>query len=198
MKWVRETCGKRWMSFMVSSSGRSTSAVDHQFVLRRIDVGPPGMMAFEEQSVRRDDAVQVLQRRKAHGRFRARRQPGNVAPDDGGFGIGGPAIGPVDHAGADRLRPRRVRGGRRFRRRIGDGGSGAEGEAAGQRRAEAQKAASLQGGRAARSERIVLLRNGSGRMFSSPRGRIAALFLAFFEPVSTFANLVNAKEWPDR
>ena len=109
-------------------------AMDHQSVLRRIDIGPSSMMALEEQPVRRDDAVQILQRRKADGRFRARSQPGNVAADDGGLGIGGPAIRPIDHAGADRLRPRRVCGWRVLRR-VGNGGPGAKGEAAGQRRA---------------------------------------------------------------
>jgi hypothetical protein len=113
MKWMRVICGKRRMSFMVSSSGRSTSPVDHQLVLRRIDVGPARMVALEEQSIGRDDAVQVLQRRKAHRRFRAGGEPGDVAPDHGGFGIRRPAIGPVDHARADRLRPGGV-GGRRL------------------------------------------------------------------------------------
>jgi hypothetical protein len=36
--------------------------MDHQSVLIRIDVRPPRMIALEEQAVRRDDAVQVLQR----------------------------------------------------------------------------------------------------------------------------------------
>ncbi len=38
-------------------------AVEHQSMLRRIDGGNPAMMAFIEQSVRRDDAVEILQRR---------------------------------------------------------------------------------------------------------------------------------------
>ena len=84
-------------------------AVDHQAMFCRIDIRASGMMALEEQAVRRDDAVQVLQRREADGGFFAGGEPGNVAPDHAGLEIGGPAIGPVDHAGADRLRPRRVR-----------------------------------------------------------------------------------------
>ncbi len=36
-------------------------AMEHQAVLRRIDRGDAGMMALVEQSVRRDDAVEVLQ-----------------------------------------------------------------------------------------------------------------------------------------
>src|SRR4029079_12708788 len=50
-------------------------AMDHQPVLVRIDVGPPGMMAFEKQAMWRDDAVQVLQRREADGGFGSGSQP---------------------------------------------------------------------------------------------------------------------------
>ena len=117
--------------------------VNHQLVLRRIDVGPARMVALEEQSIGRDDAVQFLQRRKAHRRFRAGGEPGDVAPDDGGFGIRRPAVGPVDHACADRLRPGGI-GGRRRRRGVGHGGFAANGEAAGQHCAEPEKAASSQ------------------------------------------------------
>ena len=38
-------------------------AMEHQPVLRRINRGNPAVMAFVEQSVRRDDAVEILQRR---------------------------------------------------------------------------------------------------------------------------------------
>ena len=70
----------------------------------------------------------------------------------------------------------------------------AEGEAAGQRGAEAEKAAPPQRHlRAGEIRENSLLRNGSGRTFSSPAATIAASFRCFFEPVSTFANLVNAK-----
>ena len=183
MKWMRDTDGKRTMSFMVSTSGRSTRPWIISRCCVRIDVGPSGMMALEEQAVRRDDAVQILQRRKADGGFRAGGEPRHVAPDDAGLGLGGPAIGPVDHAGADRLRPWRVggRGRRRGIRRMA--GLRAKREAAGQRRAEAEKAAPPQR-RVARpqaSERTGLLRNGSGRTFSSLRGRVAASFLAFLQ-----------------
>ena len=73
MKWMRDTAGKRTMSFMVSSSGRSTRPWIMKPMLVRVDVRPSGVMALEEQAVRRDDAVQVLQRRKADGGFRCWR-----------------------------------------------------------------------------------------------------------------------------
>jgi hypothetical protein len=113
-------------------------AMDHQSVLVRIDVGPAGMIALEKQPVRRDDAVQVLQRREADGGFGAGGEPRHVAPDHAGLGVGGPAIGPVDHAGSERLRPRRF-GGRGSRSRFRMGRSGAKREAAGQCGAEAEK-----------------------------------------------------------
>ena len=111
-------------------------AMDHQLVLLRIDVGAAGMIALEKQPVRRDDAVEVLQRREADGRFGARGKPRNVAADDAGLELRRVAIGPVHHAGAERLRPRRIRRRRRAfalrQRRVA-----AERDGAGESRTEA-------------------------------------------------------------
>jgi hypothetical protein len=118
-------------------------AMDHQPVPVRIDIGPSRMMALEKQAVRRDDAVQILQRRKADGRFGPGGEPWHVAPDDAGLSVGGSAIGPVHHAGADRLRPRRVRG-RGSRRGFRFAWLRSESKGAGQRRAQTKKGAPAQ------------------------------------------------------
>jgi hypothetical protein len=91
------------MSFIVRISGALDQAVDHQPVPVRIDIRPAGMIALEEQSVRRDDAVQILQRREADGRYGVGGEPRHVAPDDAGLAVRGPAVGPIDHARSDRL-----------------------------------------------------------------------------------------------
>ncbi len=49
-------------------------AVDHQPVLRRIDVPPALVMALEVQPARRDDAEQRLQRRERHRRLARLRE----------------------------------------------------------------------------------------------------------------------------
>jgi len=60
---MRDSEGKRRMSSMVKISGLSTRAVEHQPMLLRIDGGNTVVMAFIEESVRRYDAVKILQRR---------------------------------------------------------------------------------------------------------------------------------------
>ena len=80
MKWIRDTDGKRTMSFMARTQWPLDQAVDHQPVLIRIDVRPPGVIALEKQAVRRDDAVQILQRRETDRRFGAGGEPRHVAP----------------------------------------------------------------------------------------------------------------------
>ena len=65
---MRDCDGKRRMSSIVKISGRVDQAMQHQPMLRRIDGRNAAMMALVEQPVRRDDAVEILQRRPAGGR----------------------------------------------------------------------------------------------------------------------------------
>ena len=82
---------------------------------------------------------------------------------------------------------------------VGNGGLGAQGEAAGQRRPEPQKAAPPHRLRRAgeiRENSLAAQRVRPHVFFPSrPHRRIIS---CFFQPVSTFANLVNAKERPER
>ncbi len=57
-------------------------AVDHQAVLRRIDFGDAAVMTLETKSARRDDAVELMERREIHRRLAACRQPFDIAPHD--------------------------------------------------------------------------------------------------------------------
>ena len=88
--------------------------MDHKSMLVRIDVGSSRMVSLEEQSVRSDNPMQVLQRRETDGRLGSSREPRHVPPDHASLGIGGPAIGPIDNTYAKRLGPRIIRGRRSF------------------------------------------------------------------------------------
>ena len=57
-------------------------AVDHQPVVGRIDLGDAGVVALEAQSVRRDDAVDLVQRREADRALRRGGEPRHVAAGD--------------------------------------------------------------------------------------------------------------------
>jgi hypothetical protein len=107
-------------------------------VLRRIDVGAAGVIALEEQSVRRDDAGLILQRREADGGFRRRGQPRHVAADHVFDEFGWLAIRLVDDARPKHLRPWGIAGRRRL------GGASTAGERTGaERRAQRQKTAAV-------------------------------------------------------
>ena len=58
MKWMRETDGSRIRSSIVKTRGLAHQPVDHQPVLRRIDVPPALVVALEVQAARRDDPEQ--------------------------------------------------------------------------------------------------------------------------------------------
>ena len=79
-------------------------------MLVRIDIGSSCMVSLEEQAVRGDNPMQVLQRREADGRLGSSREPRHVPPDHASLGICGPAIGAIDNACAQRLGPRIIRG----------------------------------------------------------------------------------------
>jgi hypothetical protein len=57
-------------------------AMDHEPVIGRVDLGDAAVMALEAQAGRRDDAVELMQRREIHRGFRRGREPGDVAADD--------------------------------------------------------------------------------------------------------------------
>ena len=61
---MRDCDGKRLQILHREDQRTIDQAVQHQPVLRRIDRGNAAMMALVEQSVRRDDAVELLQRRR--------------------------------------------------------------------------------------------------------------------------------------
>jgi hypothetical protein len=79
--------------------------VDDQPVVLRIDLRDAAMMALEAEPVRRDDAVELVQRREAHRRLARRGEPRHVAADDVLLVFRRLAVGP--HAGpvAERTRP---------------------------------------------------------------------------------------------
>ena len=202
MKWIRDTDGNRTMSFIVKNQRALDQAVDHQPVLFRIDVRPARMVALEKQPVRRDDAVQILQRRKTDGRFGAGGEPWHVAPDDAGLGVRRPAIGPVNHAGSDRLRPRRI-GRRASLCRFRVAGPRAERKAAGQRRAQAEKRTPGEP-RIGSNCRLRCCRPAASQGYrgwphvSSPRGSLRPLLWQLSQGLSSTSNLVNAKLWRAR
>ena len=55
--------------------------MQHEPVVVRIDLGDAAMVALEAQAIRRDDAVEFVQRRERHRRFRRRGQPRHRAAD---------------------------------------------------------------------------------------------------------------------
>jgi hypothetical protein len=82
--------------------------VNHQFVLRRIDVGATAVIALEKQSVRSDNAGLILQWGKTNRGFRRGGQPGHVPPDYVFDEFRRLTVRLVDHAGTEHLRPRRI------------------------------------------------------------------------------------------
>ena len=56
-------------------------AVDHQPVLRRVDLGDAAMVTLEMQTVRRDEAVEIVERREIDRAFGGSRKPGHPAAD---------------------------------------------------------------------------------------------------------------------
>jgi hypothetical protein len=59
----------------------------------RIDLGGAAVMALEAQPVRRDDAVEFMQRREVDRGYRIRGQPLDVAADHMGLEFGRFAVG---------------------------------------------------------------------------------------------------------
>ena len=80
-------------------------AVHHQPVVARVDLRDAAMMALEAEPVRRDDAVELMQRREAHRGFRRRGQPGHGAADDILFVFRGIAVGAHTDTIAELARP---------------------------------------------------------------------------------------------
>ena len=80
-------------------------AMHDQPVIGRIDFGDAGMMPLEAQSVRRDDAVERVDRREAHRAFARGGQPFDVAADDIGLELRRLAISAHGDAVAERARP---------------------------------------------------------------------------------------------
>ena len=78
MKCMRETDGMRIRSSIVTF-GLLDQAVDHETMLRRVDVPPALMMALKVQAARRDDAEEALQWREAHTGGAHARQAGAFA-----------------------------------------------------------------------------------------------------------------------
>src|SRR3954467_10180697 len=77
-------------------------------MLCRIDLGAAGVIALEEQTVRRDDAAEILDRREADRGLLAGGEPRHVAADRVLDEFRRLTVRPVDDAGPERLRPRRV------------------------------------------------------------------------------------------
>ncbi len=80
-------------------------AMQHQPIVGWIDLGNAAMMAFEAQSIRRNDAVELMQRREADRGFGRRCQPGHGAADDVLFVFGWIAVGAHANALAELARP---------------------------------------------------------------------------------------------
>ena len=80
-------------------------AVHHQPVVVRIDLGDAAVMALEAEPVRRDDAVELVQRREADRGFRRRGQPRHGAADDILFVFRRLAVGAHTDAVAELARP---------------------------------------------------------------------------------------------
>ena len=74
--------GMRLMSSMVKTSGLSTRPLIISRCFGGFDLGDAAMMALEAEAGRRDDAVELVQRREVDRGFRRRRQPVDVAADD--------------------------------------------------------------------------------------------------------------------
>jgi hypothetical protein len=81
--------------------------MDDQPVLRGVDGRHAGVMALVVQAVRRDDTMQVLQRRQAHRGLAGRigRAAGSLAPDNGGLEARRLAVRRPHHLGAGLLLP---------------------------------------------------------------------------------------------
>jgi len=75
--------------------------VQHQPVIRRIDLGDTAVVAFKAEPVGGDDSVQLVQRREAYRRFRRRRQPRHRTTDHILFVFGGIAVGSYTDAFAE-------------------------------------------------------------------------------------------------
>ena len=112
MKWMRDTDGNRTMSSIVSTSGRSTRPWISRRCCVRIDLWSSGVIALEEQPVRRDDSGRFCSGEKLTEDSWLPGQPGHIAPDDAAFELGRLAVGAVDDADTQRQRPRRFRRGR--------------------------------------------------------------------------------------
>ena len=67
---------------MVKTSSLVHQPVDHQPVLGGIDLGDAGMVAFEAQSVGRDDAIEFMQRCEIDRGNRVGCQPGHITAHD--------------------------------------------------------------------------------------------------------------------
>jgi hypothetical protein len=81
--------------------------VQHQPVVIGVDLGDAAVMALEGEPVRRDDAVELVQRREADRGFAARREPGHVAAHHVFLELRRAPVRPCRHAVAERARPRR-------------------------------------------------------------------------------------------
>src|SRR4051812_24501503 len=57
-------------------------SVNDQPVVLRIDLGDAAMMALEAEAVRRDEAIELMQRREADRGLRRCGEPRHVAADD--------------------------------------------------------------------------------------------------------------------
>ena len=84
---------------------RIDKTVDHQPVLGRINIRDPGMVTLEAETVRRDDAVKLVQRREVHRGDRIGSQPFHAAAFDMRLILGGNAVRARVNAFAQHDRP---------------------------------------------------------------------------------------------
>ncbi len=155
-------------------------AMHHQPVVGRIDLGDAGMMPLEAQPVRRDDAVERMQRREADGGFRRRGQPRHGAADDVLLVFRRQAVGAHADAVAERLAPVRHVG-RQVLRIVGPRGAGSDNAGRSREKAAARTAVSCRG-------RPFYIRLGAGYFYAAI-GRNANNF---------FSGDVTFHHFPDR
>jgi hypothetical protein len=94
--------------FHRQQQGPTDKPVDHQPVLLRIYGRAAAVVTLEEQAIGGDDPGLILQRRKADRGFLTGREPGNVAPDHVFDELRRLPVRPINDAGTQSLRPRRI------------------------------------------------------------------------------------------
>jgi hypothetical protein len=111
MKWMREPRQAHQFVERINLGlleQRIVGSVDHQAMLRRINVMPALVMALEMQAGRRDDAEKTLQRRKRHRSTADAGETRRLATQQLAFKLGRHAVRVGGDRLAERSRPCRV------------------------------------------------------------------------------------------